>query len=190
LTTNTEIPYVNLEADGTQTSFTFNFSTVEEVDIYVLVDAILHINGISYTIENLTDEGGEIVFRNAPDSGAMVLILRRTTTSQNVDYGDYASFPAETHEWNLDKITYILQELVNGVIIGEDGEGNPIVLTFDLESIEGESYVRITNSGGTDATIPRWTSGNAAGVFHGEIGAAPADGSATQKEDGYVWIEV
>ncbi len=133
-----------------------------------------------YTIENVTDEGGEIEFTTAPESGAVVLILRRTTISQQTDYTE-AAFPIETHEANLDKITYILQDLINGDLDG---------LTFDLDAVAGAISILITNSGGTDATLPDWEL-DKAGVFHGEITyAAPADESVTTEADGHFWLEI
>ncbi|RLD56787.1 MAG: hypothetical protein DRI97_06735, partial [Bacteroidetes bacterium] len=120
MTTNTQTPYADLEANGTQTDFPFTFSIVENIDLLVLVDGVLMIEYSSYTISGLTDEGGVIAFVEPPPAGVRVLILRRTTISQNVDYELYDGFPAETHEWNLDKITFILQELLSGAFGGVD----------------------------------------------------------------------
>jgi len=88
---------------------------------------------------------------------------------------------AETHEFALDKITYILQELLSGFI----------GITFDLSVTAGEITVTINNSGGTDAVMQPWVSGETAGVFHGEITTnAPVDGEDSTKADGYIYIEV
>jgi len=190
MTTDTQIPYADIEANGTQTRFPFEFTIVENIDLLVIVNGVLMIEYSAYTIEDLTDEGGVIVFTLPPKAGWRVLILRKTTISQNVDYTLYDSFPAETHEWNLDKITFILQELLTGAFGGLDSDGNPVYLTFDLSVTAGVTTVTINNSGGTDATLQPWVSGEKAGVFHGEIGATPADGSATTKPDGYVWLEI
>ena len=133
MTTGIQIPYNDLEANGSITRFAFTFGFVEHVDIIVLVapeagssDFTLQIEYSQYTIENETDYGGDILFAVAPPDGYRVLILRRTTMSQEVDYEDGEAFQAETHEWNLDKITYILQELIGGAWGCLDGAGNPI----------------------------------------------------------------
>ena len=190
MTTNTQTPYADLEANGTQTDFPFTFSIVENIDLLVLVDGVLMIEYSSYTISGLTDEGGVIAFVEPPPAGVRVLILRRTTISQNVDYELYDGFPAETHEWNLDKITFILQELLSGAFGGVDEDGNLVVLTFNLSVTAEETTVTINNSGGTDATIQPWVSGEKAGVFHGEIGTMPLNESVTDKPDGYIWLEL
>ena len=138
-----------------------------------------------YIIENLTGEGGDIVFQPnfIPPAAARVFIRRRTTLSQEVDYLLFEAFPAETHEFNLDKITYILQELLGSALAG----GN---ITFDLDAVPKEFEVEITNTGGTNADIPGWESAETAGVFFGEVTlAAPADESVATKPDGYVYYE-
>ena len=99
-----------------------------------------------------------------------------------MDYTQSA-FPSETHEEGLDKLVFILQELLTGVIGGD--------ITFDLTVQQNEQDVLIINSGGTDALLPSWVNGELAGVFHGEItSAAPADESITIKPDGYTWYEI
>ena len=191
MTTNTQKPYIIYEGDGSLTTFTFAFSIVEDLDLLVLVDNVLLLQYSGYTVESVTDDGGTVEFTEAPADDSQVIILRQTTITQNVDYETNEPFQVDTHEWNLDKITYILQELLGGAGGGIDGDGNPIYITFDLDAEPGANWVTITNSGGTDARIPSWVSGTLAGVFHGEIDVEtnlPADESATSKPDGYVWL--
>ena len=187
----TSIPYNSLEGNGSITSFPFTFGIVETFDLLVLVDGILQIEYSTYTIENLTDVGGDIEFTDAPDSGAVVLILRKTTMTQQVDYVTGEPFQAETHEAELDKIVYILQELIGGAFAGIDSDGNPVYMTFDLDVEQGTVTVTVTNTGGTNAVIPAWESGTLAGVFHGELlleAGVPTDESATTKPDGFIWL--
>ncbi|MBT8438175.1 MAG: hypothetical protein KJO91_00505 [Gammaproteobacteria bacterium] len=193
MTTQVNIPYIELEGDGTITDFAFNYPIVENVDLIVLVDGVLQIEYTSYTLDELTENGGEVIFTEAPADGASVLILRRTTMTQNVDYETDEPFQAETHEWNLDKITYILQELITGAWGGVDANGDPVYLTFDLDADPDEYYVTVTNTGGTDADLPMWTSNEYAGVYAATVDEAaniPADESATTKPDGYIWIGI
>ena len=154
---------------------------------------MLQIEFSSYTIENETDFGGDILFTEAPADGTRVLILRRTTMSQEVDYEDGEAFQAETHEFNLDKITYILQELIGGARGGLDADGNPIIITFDLDAVQNAYTVTITNTGGTDAEIPAWVDATYAGVMHGEVmleANMPADESVTTDPDGHFYIGI
>ncbi|RLA59045.1 MAG: hypothetical protein DRQ89_14620, partial [Epsilonproteobacteria bacterium] len=112
---------------------------------------------------------------------SVVTLTRRTSITQQVDYTATA-FPSQTHEGQLDKIIMILQELLL-----DDGSG---ISSFDLSVQQAETLVTILNSGGSDAVIPSWVSASLAGVFHGEVTlSAPADGAATIKPDGYIWIE-
>lgn len=147
----------------------------------VFVDAILQTEFSDYEIPAGFEQGGSVVFFNPPAANAVIRLERKTDITQQVDY-TLAAFPSQTHENQLDKIVMILQELLYGRIEGD--------LTFDLSTTQGISTVTIVNSGGTDATIPAWVNATLAGVFHGEVGTAPADESATSKPDGYIWIEV
>lgn len=190
MTVNVQKPYNDLVGSGSITRFAFTFGVVETYDIVILVAGVLQVESSAYVLENLTDIGGDIVFTTAPALDASVLILRRTTMTQQVDYVSGSPFQAETHENGLDKIIYILQELIGGAFGGLDSNGDPVYLSFDLSVTAGVATVTINNSGGTDAVLPAWVSGTKAGVFHGEItDSAPADESATTEEDGYVWIE-
>ena len=107
MTTNTQIPYVDLIGNGTTVRYPYTFGIVEHVDLIVLTqvtgdDLILQTEYSNYTLENITDVGGDVLFTVAPVDDIRVLILRRTTMSQNVDYETDEPFQAETHEWNLD----------------------------------------------------------------------------------------
>jgi hypothetical protein len=192
VTVNVEPPYANFVGNGVTTIFPFSFGYVESLDIYVLLDGVTLSEFSGYTIATTdNDEGGEVVFVTAPAVDALVQIIRFTTRSQQVDYESFSSFPADTHEWNLDKDTYILQELIGGSYQGFDTTGNPIFITFNLTTFLEEYLVRIDNSGGTDAELPMWVSNTTAGVYAGTFDLAaniPADESATTEPDGYIWL--
>ena len=192
MTTNVQIPYNSYIGNAAITTYAFTWSFVETSDILVLKNQLLQSPFSDYIFSDLTDDGGNVVFSIAPESGSELIILRKTDITQNVDYLEGVPFPAETHEFNLDKITYILQELLTGVRDGGlDEDGNPIFLTFDLSVLQAESLLTILNTGGTDAPLPVWVSALFAGVYHGEITeSAPADGAATNKPDGYIYHEV
>lgn len=189
MTTQVNIPYIYLEADGSITTFAYSFPIVENKDLLVRVDDVLQVEYSDYTLENVTEDGGEVEFTEAPADGAVVLIRRQTTMTQNVDYESGEPFPAETHEWNLDKITYILQELLQGLL--DDGSGG--VLSFDLSTEQAEFLLTVLNSGGTDAPLPVWTSNEYAGIYIGEtvdVASLPAADSVTTKPDGYIWLGI
>jgi hypothetical protein len=194
MTVNVQIPERAMIADGVLTTFTFDFGYIESLDVYVLVDGVAQTEYSDYTI-NSTDiyQGGEIEFTTAPASGAVGFIFRFTTRSQNVDYESFTAFPADTHEWNSDKDMYILQELIRGSYSGIDENGNPIALTFDLDTFLSEFFTRVTNSGGTDADLPMWVTDATAGVYAATVDLEanlPADESVSTKPDGYIYIGI
>lgn len=74
-----------------------------------------------------TYQSGTVVFTRAhgPDID-QVLIQRETPRTQLVDYQDYDPFPAQTHEFALDKTMMAVQELVGNVVGGSGGGGTPV----------------------------------------------------------------
>lgn len=192
MTVPVQTPWNDLEADGTITTFPFSFSNEERISMVILVGGVEQAEFSTFTIENLTENGGEIEFTEAPPDGSRVLILRQTSIDQQTDYTE-APFPSETHEDTLTKLILILQEITSGATGGLDADGNPIYLSFDLSVTAGITTVTINNTGGTDAEIPPWVSGTLAGVYHGETtleANVPADESETTKPDGFVWLGI
>ena len=192
MTVNVQIPFNNYLGTGSLKTFAFTFGLVELVDMTVFVDSVLQIRNTDYDVIPQTGvsggtgrlflNGGDIEFTNAPASNAIVLIQRKTTISQQLDY-TASAFPSETHEEQLDKLVFILQELLVGVIGGD--------ITFDLSVQQNEETVLIINSGGTDALLPSWKNATLAGVFYGEItDDPPAKDSVTGKPDGYTWYKI
>lgn len=57
----------------------------------------------------LTPSGGVVTFLTAPATGATVTIYRNPSATQPVDYVSGDSFPAETHERALDRLTMLVQ---------------------------------------------------------------------------------
>ena len=187
MTVSVQIPTVGYIADGLLTNYPFTFGLIETADLVVSIDGVIQVEFSAYTVLKSTSaedfqNGGSVEFTNPPAAAAIVIILRDTTISQQIDYTQ-AAFPSETHEFGYDKLTYILQELVNGAIDGS--------LTFDLSTVQGVETMTIVNSGGSDAILPAWESATFAGVFIGELTTTPPnDGDATTEPDGKVWFGV
>jgi hypothetical protein len=193
MTVQVKIPYNSLVADGANTTFVFTYSLTEEEDLYVLVSGVLQQEFSDYTIENVTNDGGEIEFAEAPAADAVVLIYRFTTRSQEIDYITGNAFPLESHENGFDKFMRILQELINGTFTGIGDDGNPFALTFDLSTTTYEFIVTVNNSGGTDADLPMWTSAEFAGVYAATVDLEaniPADEAVSTKPDNYIYIGI
>ena len=185
MTVNTQIPFTEYQGNAVSTNFAFVWTQQEPIDMSVTIDGVEAQEGIDYDLQNFDKENGGIVFITPPpDADTKVFIERVTPITQENDYLEFSSFPAETHEEQMDKDTLILQEEILGVrIFG--GEVN-------LDSVPGADFVDVTNTAGDDARLPSWDCLNPlAGVFHGTVTeTAPIDGSATSKPDGYIWFEI
>jgi hypothetical protein len=186
MTVPVQTPFIEYIASG-ETEFTFAYEQIEPDDMRVLVDQVEQEFGVDYTITEFDPEaGGKVVFSTAPKAGLKVLIERVTPITQQLDYTNFGAFPAESHEHQMDKDTYILQELILGGF-GDFG-------SVDLGAIQQFNGIEITNTAGSGAFIPVWNPNEVmplAGSFLGEITlSAPADGSLTSKPDGFVFFEV
>ena len=96
--------------DGTQTSYPLSFPVVSSTHIDVNVnDATVAASG-NYTV-TISGTSATVVFTTAPASAAKIVIRRIVPQTQTVDYVPYDTFPAETHEAALDKLTQIDQQL-------------------------------------------------------------------------------
>jgi hypothetical protein len=168
MTVNVEIPRIEYDGNGTTFTFAFLWSSSSVTEIYVLLNDVLITEGIEYELEDYTQNfGGTIVFNAVPIIGDKIVIYRFTPRTQQLNYADGTAFPSDvpfrtdTHEFQLDKDTRILQELQ------VEGEGIPGG-TVDLTAVPLATQVQITNTGGSDAFIDMWaTDGLLAGVSAG-----------------------
>ena len=185
MTVNSEFPYIQFLGNGVSVDFPFSWSSGDPSEIYVQLDNVLLTEGVEYELTDYTLEyGGTQVFNIAPAVGQVVYVYRDTPVTQQLDYVDGEPFPLETHEFQLDKDTRILQEIIEG--------GRAIGGRVDLAAIQWEETVEITNTSGNNATINMWTTdGLLAGIATGEVilngEAVPVDGNPTDKVEGYIW---
>jgi hypothetical protein len=100
--------------------YTFSFQIIEAEDLVIYeVDALgvyTLVSSADYTVVRYGSPpiytGGQITFGAAHSGSATVLSVERSTPrEQLVDYQPFSSFPAETHEFALDKTIMIAQEL-------------------------------------------------------------------------------
>ena len=127
MTVNNSNPSVEYIGNAVLLEFAYNFRIDADTDLQVLVDEIDQVQYTDYTLINQTENGGDVLFAVAPADGAVILIVRFTSRTQQVDYEPFDAFPAETHEFALDKLTMIVQELDLEIKTG--GEYDPIVLS-------------------------------------------------------------
>lgn len=188
MTQQLEFPKISYVGNGVTVDYTFDWKCGKADENFVHLNGVLLSEGIQYELEDFTTEfGGTMVFNTAPGIDDIVFIFRKTPITQEIDYVDGVPFPVDSHEFQLDKDTRILQELFfGGVSFG--GEVN-------LASVPHETEVEITNTAGTNAFIQPWTiDGLLSGIFFGEVvpdgQSAPLDGNPTLKPDGYIWWEL
>lgn len=98
--------------------------------------------GKDYTVKlNADRKGGTVTLTDPKNSNYSLVIYRQYDATQGSDYNDFDSFPAETLEQGLDKLTMLVQELKEqisrtvkvGLISGVD----PSVLVQHVERIYG-----------------------------------------------------
>ena len=104
-------------ANGVLTSFAYTFKIFADADLEVI---LLETNTGTETTQTLTTHytvtnagnanGGNVVFVTAPASGYQVKIRRVLDATQETDYVENDTFPAEAHEDALDKLTMLVQQ--------------------------------------------------------------------------------
>ena len=95
--------------DGSQTSYPLTYPVTDSSHVDVSVnDSTVSSSDYSVTLVGST---ATVVFTTAPASAAKIVIRRIVPKTQTVDYVPYDTFPAETHEAALDKLTQVDQQL-------------------------------------------------------------------------------
>lgn len=108
---------VSYNGDGVTTVFPYAFLILANTDLEVIETVIA--TGVEtvktltthYTVSGAGTGSGNVTMLTAPASGVRLTIRRVMPRTQLVDYVENDSFPAETHEQALDKLTMIVQEL-------------------------------------------------------------------------------
>lgn len=110
-TTTNKILYTG---DGATTVFSYNFRVDRAEDMAVYIAGVLTPTG--WSISGLGNPaGGNVTFSVAPDDGDSVSLLREIAMEQLVDYKAYDPFPANVHEFALDKLTMVDQQLAEEI---------------------------------------------------------------------------
>jgi hypothetical protein len=161
--------------NGVAVNFPFQFRLVapEHLKVYLRdpdplnpTNYLLQTLGVDYTIQNIqTSGGGDIIFTIPPLSGVSnVRCYRMTEMTQDVDYITNDDFPAETHEFALDKLTLEVQDHFQDAIMY-----NPAIDAWDAE---GRRIVAVGDPVGDSDAI---TKAYADSHFSGAAAAADAD---------------
>ena len=142
MTISTTESRISYNGNGVTTVFAFPYRFLANGDLVVLSVSAAGVETVKtitthYTITGAGDDaGGSVTMLVAPASGTRLVIYRDTEVVQETDYISGDSFPAESHERALDRLTMILQEKTPGaagatraiqIPIGDPGDVNTVL---------------------------------------------------------------
>jgi len=118
MTISTTTSRVSYTANGSTDVFAYTFKIFSDSEIKVYVDNVLKTLTTHYTVSGAGESsGGNVTFTtgNTPANLEIVALARNIARTQATDYVENDSFPAETHEAALDKLTMLVQDVDNTV---------------------------------------------------------------------------
>lgn len=130
-------------ADGVQVTFPFSHKFFDDTDLEVYIDETLQTSG--YTVEGIGssfENGGNVVFTAAPAVGSRITIRRWIDVTQPTDYKDYAIFPADQFNDDLDRRTMVEQQIKE--TIGRQITGpvtDPAGVSYELPDDRAEQFL-------------------------------------------------
>lgn len=111
MTVNVATPWLVYQTDGVQTSYPYDFYLKQASDLAVYW-ANQRLPPGSYTVTGVGQPiGGMVVFPQPLPPGEVVL-RRQTPQNQLTDYVEGDAFPADSHEMGLDRLTLLVQDLM------------------------------------------------------------------------------
>ncbi len=124
MTTNTIAPPVEYIEDGSTLTHSIPFRFLLDTDLVItrtVNDTVTTlVLGVDYSATGAgEDAGGELVKTSGGTVGATLRIDRFTAREQSMDYTPNDTFPAESHERALDRLTLIAQEQDGEIVAAE-----------------------------------------------------------------------
>jgi len=116
MTVSTATNRADYNGNGSVVDFAVPFRFLVNSDVQViLIDSsdveTTQVETTNYTLVGAgNDAGGTVTMLVAPATGERLTVLRDVPTTQETDYVENDSFPAESHEDALDKLTMIVQQ--------------------------------------------------------------------------------
>lgn len=175
---------------GAQLAFPFDFEVDDLSTLNTYVAGVLQLSG--YTVSGIGNPaGGVVTFAVAPADGVNVYLQRVLPLTQETDYTPYDSFPAESHEKALDKLTDIaqqLQEQLNRVAVQPPGttgviDYNGAILRDIGNAVEDQDATPMAQVTGLVSPYAASASSNAAAASNS---AATAQAAAASVVPNYV----
>ena len=197
--------------DGSATEFAYTFPILDSthIEVYrqlpteIALDAKL-VPAEEYTVEGAgVESGGKVVFKTAPSSGTKLSILRNVPITQLYQYQELDSFPAESHENALAKLTMICQgldeQLDRAIVVSPTDTTTPDELRNDIfeasqeakdsaaaakdsETAAAESESNAAASASAAASSESSASSSAAAAAESEAAAASSAAAAAGSE--------
>lgn len=197
--------------DGSATEFAYTFPILDSTHIEVYrqlstetaLEAKL-VPAEEYTVEGAgVESGGKVIFKTAPSSGTKLSILRNVPITQLYQYQELDSFPAESHENALAKLTMICQgmderldraivvsptdtvtpdELRNNIFEASQKAQDSAAAAKDSEMAAAESESNAASSAGAAASSESSASSSAAAAAESERNAANSATAAAESE--------
>ncbi len=111
MTVSTTTIAVEYTGNGVTTGFSTSFPFLDAEHLVVTVDGALRYLTTHYTVTGGNGSVGTVTLLTAPASASAVRVSRSVPLTQLTDYQRNDSFPAESHERALDKLTQIDQQI-------------------------------------------------------------------------------
>jgi len=118
MTISTLTSKVSYTGNGSTTIFAYTYKIFADSELKVYDNGVLKTLTTHYTVSGAGGaSGGNVTFTsgNVPANLSPVVIARNISKTQATDYVENDSFPAETHESALDKLTMLVQDVDNSV---------------------------------------------------------------------------
>ena len=117
MTVSSEVKRSDFAGNGSTTAFATGFRFLQNSDIKVILTVTATgVETVQVEVTNYTlvgaglDAGGTVTMLIAPATGETLTIKRDVPLTQGTDYVENDTFPAESHEDALDKLTMIVQQ--------------------------------------------------------------------------------
>lgn len=155
MTISTTASRISYNGNGVTVAFSFPYRFLTNADLVVIRVAASGaettlVLGTDYTVAGADDDaGGTVTCTTAPASGTRLVIYRSVAITQEVDYITGDSFPAETHERALDRLTMVAQQLQDAV---DRSAKLPETSTADADALVAD-LIRLADSADNIDTV-------------------------------------
>jgi hypothetical protein len=149
---NYKDPYAG---NGSTTVFPYTFRILAQS--HILVQLKVNSTGVvtdqtlttHYTVSGVGAVGGNVTMLTAPPTGTTLILKRNVSKTQEADYTEYDTFPAETHETALDKLTMIAQQQQEEIDRSIKWDSAVSGLSATIVGTPSANYTIRVNSGAT-----------------------------------------